>query len=60
MIEFTILELTLIVTNVGALGYAIFKSTREDFLLGLIEAMCEDEKLYRDMCETTREIKDGV
>lgn len=58
MIEFTILELTLIVTNVGALGYAIYKSTREDFLMGLIDAMCEDKELYRQMCETTKDMRE--
>lgn len=55
MIEFTILEMTLLVLCIGLFVYGFQQNRRVDHFGMLIEAMCRDKRVYEDICRATRE-----
>ena len=55
MIEFTVLELTLLCLCCGLFIYGMQQRARVDHFGHLIEAMCRDEEVYTHICNVTRE-----
>ncbi len=55
MIEFTILEVTLMVLCIGLFVYGFQQNRRVDHFGILIDAMCRDKRVYEDICRATRE-----
>jgi hypothetical protein len=49
MIEFTVLELTLIVLCIGLFIYAMPNRTKTKAMCQLVDAMCKDEGIFREI-----------
>ena len=60
MIEFTILELTLLVLCVGLFIYGFQQNKRMNHFGALIGAMCRDRRLYDELCKEIHERDRGV
>jgi hypothetical protein len=55
MIEFTILEITLLAMCIGLFIYGVQQHKRVDHFGMLIEAMCRDKRVYEQICKATRQ-----
>ena len=49
MIEFTVLELTLIVLCIGLFIYGMHYRTKMKAMCHLVDAMCKDEGIFREI-----------
>ena len=58
MIEFTILELTLGVLCIGLFIQVIYQSKKITALGYLVEAICRNEKVYKDIVRTIKEFEE--